>query len=467
MVSPRQKRGFDPKRMADLARPLSVVPQIIDAPKESQARGFTEVKIIGVGGGGSNAVNRMVETGVQGVEFIAVNTDAQALQMSGALHKVLIGGRTARGLGAGGDPSQGERAAEISQETLEELLSGADMVFLTAGLGGGTGTGAAPVIARIARQQRALTVGVVTLPFKFEGARRLRMAQQGLEKLKAEVDALIVVPNNRLLEMTDRQVSVVEAFSMADDVLRHGVQGISDLVTMTGLINLDFADVKAVMHNAGTALMAIGEGRGEGRSLAAARAAISSPLLDLSIEGATGVLLNVSGGADMTLWEVTEAAEAVAAAAHPDANILFGAVVHPRMKEEIKVTVIATGLTANVEGRRSSPRAPRPSSGGRPDESGTRRDTPSAEEGRFSQAWREGISQRARSDDFTRERERRPERSPERSIERSPERPPERAWERDRDRERRTDPLRDRGARDEGNDDGDLDLPAYLRRPRR
>src|SRR5579864_98711 len=330
--------------MAVLRRAVSVVPQIVDAPQESPARGFTEVKIIGVGGGGSNAVNRMVETGVQGVEFIAVNTDAQALQMSSAMRKITIGGRSAKGLGAGGDPAQGERAAEISRDALTDAIEGADMVFLTAGLGGGTGTGAAPLIADIARKARALTVAVVTLPFSFEGFQRRKTAEEGLARLRGNVDALIVIPNDRLLQLADRQMSVMEAFRLADDVLRHGVQGISDLVTMTGLINLDFADVKSVMQNEGTALMSVGEGRGEGRAMVAARAAISSPLLDVSIEGARGVLLNVSGGPDLTLAEVTEAAETIQAAVDPDANIFFGAVIHPRQQDDVRVTVIATGL---------------------------------------------------------------------------------------------------------------------------
>jgi cell division protein FtsZ len=344
--------------MADLTRTVSVVPQIVEAPNESPARGFTEVKIVGVGGGGSNAVNRMVETGVQGVEFIAVNTDAQALQMSTAMRKISIGGRSAKGLGAGGDPQQGERAAEISRDALTDALDGADMVFLTAGLGGGTGSGAAPVIAEIARRARALTVAIVTVPFGFEGFQRRKTAEEGLARLRGNVDALIVIPNDRLLQLADRQMSVMEAFRLADDVLRHGVQGISDLVTMTGLINLDFADVKAVMQNAGTALMAVGEGRGEGRAVAAARAAISSPLLDVSIEGAKGVLLNVSGGPDLTLAEVTEAAETIQAAVDPDANIFFGAVIHPRVQDEIRVTVIGTGLKDGARALPAARRAP-------------------------------------------------------------------------------------------------------------
>jgi cell division protein FtsZ len=341
----RQRRGFNPSRLADLGRPVTVVPQIADsaAPK-ARAHGFTEVRIVGVGGGGVNAVDRMIEAGVQGVEFIAVNTDAQALQQSSARQKLVIGGRSSKGLGAGGSPEAGERAAEISRDALVEAVDGADMVFLTAGLGGGTGTGAAPVVAEIARAQRALTVAVVTLPFPFEGPRRRRIAEAGLEELRSKVDALIVIPNERLLQLVDRQVSVLEAFRLADDVLRHGVQGISDLVTMTGLINLDFADVRAVMQNAGTALMAIGEARGDGRAVAAARAAITSPLLDVSIEGARGVLLNISGGPDLTLAEVTEAAQTIAQVVDPDANIFFGAVVHPRAQDDVRLTVIATGL---------------------------------------------------------------------------------------------------------------------------
>src|SRR3979411_3037419 len=349
--------------MADLTRPVSVVPQIVEAPRESPARGFTEVKILGVGGGGSNAVNRMVESGVQGVEFIAINTDNQALQMSSAMHKLAIGGRSAKGLGAGGDPQQGERSAEISRDALTDALEGADMVFITAGLGGGTGTGAAPVIAEIARRARALTVAVVTLPFSFEGFQRRKSAEEGLAQLRGNVDALIIIPNDRLLQLADRQMSVIEAFRVADDVLRDGVQGISDLVTMTGLINLDFADVKSVMQNAGTALMAVGEGHGDGRAIAAARAAISSPLLDVTIEGAKGVLLNVSGGPDLTLAEVTEAAETIQAEVDPDASIFFGAVIHPRAQEDVRVTVIATGLKDNaraVQPRRPAPAQPPP-----------------------------------------------------------------------------------------------------------
>jgi cell division protein FtsZ len=434
----RQRGGFNPDRMADLTRAVSVVPQIVEAPRESPARGFTEVKIIGVGGGGSNAVNRMVETGVQGVEFIAVNTDAQALQMSTAMRKIPIGGRSAKGLGAGGDPQQGERAAEISRDALTDTIEGADMVFLTAGLGGGTGTGAAPILADIAKRARALTVAVVTLPFSFEGFQRRKSAEEGLARLRGNVDALIVIPNDRLLQLADRQMSVIEAFHLADDVLRHGVQGISDLVTMTGLINLDFADVKAVMQNAGTALMAVGEGRGDGRAVTAARAAISSPLLDVSIEGARGVLLNVSGGPDLTLAEVTEAAETIQAAVDPDANIYFGAVIHPRSQEDVRVTVIATGLR---EGTRLQPTTRRaPAEPPPPPPPHPPRDREPA-------------------------REREPEPRPRMPAPEPPpprERPVPTEWERGRSRPESRPP-----APPPQVDEDDWDVPAFLRRPKR
>jgi len=447
----RQRGGFQPNRLADLTRAVPVVPQIVEAPHESQARGFTEVRIIGVGGGGSNAVNRMVESGVQGVEFVAVNTDAQALQLSTASRKIPIGGRSAKGLGAGGDPQQGERAAEISRDALSEMVEGADMVFLTAGMGGGTGTGAAPVIAEIARRARALTVAVVTLPFSFEGYQRRRSAEDGLERLRGNVDALIVIPNDRLLELADRQMSVVEAFRLADDVLRHGVQGISDLVTMTGLINLDFADVKAVMQNAGTALMAVGEGHGEGRAIAAARAAISSPLLDVTIDGAKGVLLNVSGGPDMTLAEVTEAAETIQSAADPDASIYFGAVIHPRVQDEIRVTVIATGL-------REASRAPyqprrRPGQAEAPPPPREPEQPPRYVEPRP----RFPAPAPSPSPEPTRPRDRDPEADRTR-------RPGPTEWERERPPRGRPEPPRAPGAV-EGDDD--WDVPAFLRRPRR
>ena len=340
----RPRGGFDPGRLDEPSRPAAIVPRIIETPIVSQAKGFTEIKIVGVGGGGGNAVNRMVEVGVRGVEFIAINTDAQALAASSAMQKMQIGGRAGRGLGAGGDPLAGARAAELSRDEIDELLEGADMIFITAGMGGGTGTGASPIIAEAARATRALTVGVVTLPFSFEGYRRQKAAEDGVAMLRDKVDALIVIPNDRLLKMADSQMTVMEAFRLADDVLRQGVQGISDLVTQTGLINLDFADVKSVMAGAGTALMAIGEASGEDRAIQAAKSAITSPLLEVSIEGASGVLINVSGGSDMTLQEVTDAANAVAQAVDPGANIIFGAVLHPRPKREIQLTIIATGL---------------------------------------------------------------------------------------------------------------------------
>ncbi len=352
----RPRGGFDPARLDEPGRPAAIVPKIVDAPLASEAKGFTEVKIIGVGGGGGNAVNRMIESGVQGVEFVAVNTDAQALAASSALRKLIIGGRTARGLGAGGDPRAGAKAAELSRDEIEEALEGADMVFVTAGMGGGTGTGASPLIAEYARAIGALTVGVVTLPFTFEGYRRQKFAEEGMALLREKVDALIIIPNDRLLKLADSQMTVVEAFRAADDVLRQGVQGISDLVTQTGLINLDFADVKSVMTNAGTALMAIGEGTGEERAVQAARAAISSPLLDVSIEGATGLLINVTGGSDLTLQEVTEAANAIGEAVDPAANIIFGAVLYPRPQRDLRITVIATGL----RGVRDAPTPLRP-----------------------------------------------------------------------------------------------------------
>jgi cell division protein FtsZ len=326
-------------------------------PTNVNAKGFTEVKIIGVGGGGNNAVNRMIEAGVKGVEFIALNTDGQALGISAARHKLVMGQKLTKGLGAGGDPAVGERAAESSEDDIRAVVRGADMVFLTAGMGGGTGTGAAPVVADIARDEHALTVGVVTTPFTFEGTRRSRVAEKGVEMLRDRVDALIVIPNDRLLALGDDKLPVTEAFRLADDVLRQGVQGISDLVTMTGLINLDFADVKSVMLGAGTAMMAIGEGNGEGRALQAAQAAISSPLLDASIEGARGLIINVTGGTDLTLLEVNEAAQRIQDMVDPEANIIFGAVIVPNARPEVKITLIATGLQPSAGTRTPRPRA--------------------------------------------------------------------------------------------------------------
>ena len=302
------------------------------------------IKVVGIGGGGVNAVNRMIEVGLKGVEFIAINTDAQALLMSDADVKLDIGRELTRGLGAGADPEVGRQAAEDHTEEIEEVLKGADMVFVTAGEGGGTGTGGAPVVARLSRALGALTIGVVTRPFGFEGRRRGEQADVGIEGLRDEVDTLIVIPNDRLLSISDRKISVLDAFKSADQVLLQGVSGITDLITTPGLINLDFADVKSVMAGAGSALMGIGSARGEDRAAAAAEMAISSPLLEASIEGAHGVLLSVAGGSDLGLFEINEAAQLVAEAAHPDANIIFGAVIDDALGDEVRVTVIAAGF---------------------------------------------------------------------------------------------------------------------------
>ncbi len=302
------------------------------------------IKVVGVGGGGTNAVNRMVDAGLRGVEFIAVNTDAQALLMCDADVKIHIGSKITRGLGAGADPSIGHQAAMESRDELKEALKGADMVFVTAGKGGGTGTGAAPIIAEIARELGALTVGVVTRPFGFEGRKRADQAEQGIRTLRGKVDTLIIIPNDRLLQVVEKRTSIVDAFRIADDVLRQGVQGITDLITVPGLINLDFADVRTIMREAGSALMGIGVASGENRAAEAARAAISSPLLEASVEGATGILLNITGGPDMGLFEVNEAAEIIGSASDQDANIIFGAVIDEAMGEQVRVTVIATGF---------------------------------------------------------------------------------------------------------------------------
>lgn len=305
---------------------------------------FANIKVIGVGGGGSNAVNRMITAGLKGVEFIAVNTDAQALYLSQADNKIQIGAKLTKGLGAGANPEVGQKAAEENREELAHALRGADMVFVTAGMGGGTGTGAAPIVAELAREAGALTVGVVTKPFTFEGRKRHAQADSGISNLKGKVDTLITIPNDRLLQVIDKHTSIVEAFRIADDVLRQGVQGISDLIAVPGLINLDFADVKTIMTETGSALMGIGIGGGENRAAEAARAAISSPLLETSIEGAKGVLLNITGGSSLGLFEVNEAAEIIAQAADPEANIIFGAVIDEAMQDEVRVTVIATGF---------------------------------------------------------------------------------------------------------------------------
>ena len=302
------------------------------------------IKVVGIGGGGVNAVNRMIEVGLKGVEFIAINTDAQALLMSDADVKLDIGRELTRGLGAGANPEVGRKAAEDHIEEIEEVLQGADMVFVTAGEGGGTGTGGAPIVAQVARSLGALTIGVVTRPFGFEGRRRQVQADQGVEDLRAEVDTLIVIPNDRLLSLADREISVIDAFRQADHVLLQGVSGITDLITTPGLINLDFADVKSVMHAAGSALMGIGSARGEDRAMQAAEKAISSPLLEAGIDGAHGVLLSVSGGSDLGLFEINEAARPVSDAAHPEANIIFGAVIDDTLGDEVRVTVIAAGF---------------------------------------------------------------------------------------------------------------------------
>ena len=302
------------------------------------------IKVVGIGGGGVNAVNRMIEEGLKGVEFIAINTDAQALLMSDADVKLDVGRELTRGLGAGANPDVGARAAEDHRDEIEEVLKGADMVFVTAGEGGGTGTGGAPVVANVARSLGALTIGVVTRPFGFEGKRRAAQAETGIERLRGEVDTLIVIPNDRLLSISDRHVSVLDAFKAADQVLLSGVQGITDLITTPGLINLDFADVKSVMSGAGSALMGIGSARGDDRSVAAAEMAISSPLLEASIDGAHGVLLSIQGGSDLGLFEINEAAQLVANSAAPDANIIFGAVIDDALGDEVRVTVIAAGF---------------------------------------------------------------------------------------------------------------------------
>jgi cell division protein FtsZ len=303
------------------------------------------IKVVGVGGGGTNAVNRMVDAGLKGVEFIAVNTDAQALQMTEADIKLNIGNDLTKGLGAGANPDVGYGAAAESRDEIKEALKGADMVFVTAGEGGGTGTGAAPVIADIAKNEiGALTVGVVTKPFEFEGSQRTRQAEEGIQRLREVVDTLIVIPNEKLLSVIERRTSILDAFREADNVLRQGVQGITDLITIPGLINLDFADVRTIMHDAGSALMGIGAAAGENRAAEAAKIAISSPLLEESVEGATGILLNITGGNDLGLFEVNEAAEIVNQASDPSANIIFGAVIDPAMSDEVRVTVIATGF---------------------------------------------------------------------------------------------------------------------------
>ncbi len=313
---------------------------------------FAHIRVVGVGGGGSNAVNRMIQAGVSGVDFIAVNTDSQALLLSEAPTRVRIGEKLTRGLGAGGNPEHGEKAANESVEELYQILEGADMVFVTAGMGGGTGTGASPIIAKVAKEMGALTVGVVTRPFMFEGSRRSASAESGIERLQEYVDTLIIIPNDRLLELTDRRVSLTESFQMADDVLRQGIQGITELITIPGLINLDFADVRAIMTGGGAALMAVGYGEGEDRARVAAEQAINSRLLDVTIDGAKGILFNITGGPDLSLYEVNQAAAIIRETTHPDANMIFGAVIDENMGEGIRITVIATGFEREQQARR-------------------------------------------------------------------------------------------------------------------
>jgi len=309
-----------------------------------QVENFAQIKVVGVGGGGCNAVNRMIEERLMGVEFISINTDAQALMLSRAPQNVRIGDKLTRGLGSGGNPETGAKAADESTDELYEVLNGSDMVFITAGMGGGTGTGAGPIVARIAREVGALTIGVVTKPFTFEGSRRAQVADEGIEKLKEQADTLIVIPNDRLLELTDRRVSLSNAFRLADDVLRQGIQGISELITIPGLINLDFADVKTIMSEGGAALMAVGIGEGDDRARVAAEQAMNNRLLDISIDGARGILFNVTGGPDMSLFEVNQAASIIKEAAHPDVNLIFGAVIDEQMGDHLRITVIATGF---------------------------------------------------------------------------------------------------------------------------
>jgi len=326
------------------------------APSE----GFAQIKVVGVGGGGGNAVNRMIAEGLGGVEFIAVNTDNQALTLSRAKTRVRIGDKLTRGLGAGGNPEIGRKAAEESADELYEVLRGADMIFIASGMGGGTGTGAAPVVAQIAKELGALTIGVVTRPFTFEGAKRMQSAELGIEALKSQVDTLIVIPNDRLLQIASKNSTLQQAFSLADDVLRQGIQGISELITVPALINLDFADVRTIMSEGGAALMAVGRAAGDERAPKAAEAAISSALLDVTIDGARGILFNITGGADLSLFEVSAAASVIKESAHPEANVIFGAQIDESLGDEVRVTVIATGFEASRVARKIEQPAYRP-----------------------------------------------------------------------------------------------------------
>ncbi len=311
---------------------------------EADFNRLAQIKVIGVGGGGSNAVNRMISEGIRNVEFIAVNTDAQALALSQATQKIQIGDKLTKGLGAGANPEIGEKAANESREAIEQIIKGSDMVFITAGMGGGTGTGGAPVIAEIAKNMGILTVGVVTKPFSFEGKKRMTQAEIGIQRLKENVDSLVTIPNERLLSIVDKKTSLVQAFYLADDVLRQGVQSISDLITVTGLVNLDFADIKTIMYNKGLAHMGVGTGNGDNRATDAAKVAISSPLLETSILGATGVLLNITGGSDLSIIEIDQAVQIITQAADAEANIIFGAAIDESLKDEMKITLIATGF---------------------------------------------------------------------------------------------------------------------------
>jgi len=319
------------------------------ADLDRTTEGHARIRVVGVGGGGTNAVNRMMRGNLKGVEFIALNTDHQALMQSAAQHRIRIGAKVTRGLGAGGDPQKGHDAAEESRDELTKALTDSDMVFVTAGMGGGTGTGAAPIVAEIARESGALTIGVVTKPFRFEGMRRQRIAEEGIAVLQERVDTLITIPNERLMQVVDKKTTLAEAFKVADDVLRQGVQGISDLIVYPGLINLDFADVKAIMSGQGAALMGIGFGTGDTRAADAARDAVASPLLETTIAGAKGILLNITGGKDLTLYEVNEAAQLVSESADKDAQIIFGTVIDESIKDEVKITVIATGFTGHID----------------------------------------------------------------------------------------------------------------------
>jgi cell division protein FtsZ len=353
LLDPPTRHGTAPAGGDPYARPQRAPEPTVG----SAAFGRPVIRVVGVGGAGVNAVNRMVEAEIEGVEFLAINTDLQSLQLSAAHETLHIGDAVTRGLGSGSDPDLGRRAAHEEYDRIKAMLRGADMVFIAAGAGGGTGTGAAPIVAHIARELGALTVGIITRPFQFEGSRRRQQAEAGIAALGEEVDTLIVVPNNRLLSVLERNTSMVDAFRVADDVLRQGVQGISDLVTLPGLINLDFADVRTIMSGAGTALLGIGMGTGERRAIDASEAAVASPLLETSIEGARSILLSITGGADLSLWEVNEAAKAVAEAAHPEANIIFGAMLDEKVEDQVWVTVVATGYD---NGRRSSARIERP-----------------------------------------------------------------------------------------------------------